>query len=207
MAGERPRNLLRVKDELLRGIVMQCSRMKPEDRPSAAQLLAHSWLKEDENAGGLCELLAPDEAPSTVPDLDIFPKLQLEQIPEEDEEMEATVENASNMPATPEVASASSSAVPSAPATAEAVPAIPSLNSAASLPSFLQRRLPLKLSLRYLRSIQQLRCLQLLTCTELQLWTVRWRAAKGSDSPERQKEHPSEYSNALTNALTHLQKT
>ena len=125
MAGERPRNLLRIKDpnsctmslchvepstrvgfflngfaklslsniqllhqdELLRGIVMQCSRMvgssvlvvvwcmisadclsvvqrvavspsyscteKPEERPSASQLLAHSWLKEDENAGRL----------------------------------------------------------------------------------------------------------------------------------------------------------
>ena len=37
----------------------------------------------------LCELLAPDEAPLTIPDLDIFPKLQLEQIPEEDEEAEA----------------------------------------------------------------------------------------------------------------------
>lgn len=24
---------------------------KPEDRPSAAQLLAHDWLKEDEAAG------------------------------------------------------------------------------------------------------------------------------------------------------------
>lgn len=70
----------------------------------------------------LCELLAPEEAPETVPDLDIFPKarrespcvvdeiwqayahsvkktytstptcqLQLEQIPEEDEEMEVGV--------------------------------------------------------------------------------------------------------------------
>ena len=37
----------------------------------------------------LCELLAPDEAPLTIPDLDIFPKLQLEQILEEDEEAEA----------------------------------------------------------------------------------------------------------------------
>lgn len=35
--------------------------------------LAHSTAAPH-GAGGLCELLAPDEAPSTVPDLDIFPK-------------------------------------------------------------------------------------------------------------------------------------
>eukprot|EP00434_Breviolum_minutum_P040816 symbB.v1.2.036288.t2/scaffold5089.1/size31073/2 len=38
-AGKWPRNLLSVKDVLLRDIVIQCSQMKPEDRPSATQLL------------------------------------------------------------------------------------------------------------------------------------------------------------------------
>ncbi|CAK9068314.1 unnamed protein product [Durusdinium trenchii] len=140
MAGERPRNLLRVKDELLRGIVMQCSRMRPEDRPSAAQLLEHNWLTEEELAGGnvLCELLAPDEAPSAVPDVDIFPKLQvdLEQIPEEDEETECAVEAASSVTPPAEVVPATP-AVPAAPVSAPATeaPAVPSEAATSSVTS------------------------------------------------------------------------
>ncbi|CAJ1334242.1 unnamed protein product [Effrenium voratum] len=95
MAGEKPRNLRRVKDELLRGIIMQCARAKPDERPTAQQLLEHEWLEEPEGTSGtgsgnvLCELLPMDEAPEDVPDVDIFPQLpQLEKIAEEEEETE-----------------------------------------------------------------------------------------------------------------------
>ncbi|CAJ1430654.1 unnamed protein product, partial [Effrenium voratum] len=80
MAGEKPRNLRRVKDELLRGIIMQCARAKPDERPTAQQLLEHEWLEEPEGTSGtgsgnvLCELLPMDEAPEDVPDVDIFPQ-------------------------------------------------------------------------------------------------------------------------------------
>ncbi|CAE7363954.1 HSP90 [Symbiodinium microadriaticum] len=52
---------------------MQCSRMKPDERPTAQQLLDHSWLEETDG-NRLCELLPPEEAPDDVPDVDIFPK-------------------------------------------------------------------------------------------------------------------------------------
>ncbi|CAE7312776.1 HSP90 [Symbiodinium necroappetens] len=68
---------------------MQCSRMKPDERPTAQQLLDHSWLEETDG-NRLCELLPPEEAPDDVPDVDIFPKLQpqLPQIMEEDEDLQ-----------------------------------------------------------------------------------------------------------------------
>eukprot|EP00928_Gymnodinium_smaydae_P043507 TRINITY_DN29134_c0_g2_i1.p1 TRINITY_DN29134_c0_g2~~TRINITY_DN29134_c0_g2_i1.p1 ORF type:complete len:1633 (-),score=279.03 TRINITY_DN29134_c0_g2_i1:210-5108(-) len=64
VAGGKPRVLKRFRDEDLRVLVDGCIDLNPENRPSAAELLDHQWLQDNEaDANKLVDLIPESELP------------------------------------------------------------------------------------------------------------------------------------------------